>query len=487
MVVVWPHDRGGSIPLTGSMTPTIKPTPKQFEAWQKLQDKTTSILFFGGGAGGGKSWFGCEWLMTATYIYPGSKWFIARKELKRLMTTTYVTFRKVCAFHGIPEGDFHLDAKYNIITNLRTGSKIDLLDAAYKPADDPLYERFGGLEYTGGWSEEAPELKFSAFETLNSRCGRHMNKEFGLLPAKHLLTGNPSKGWTYPMFYKPWKDESLSPELGFIQSLFSDNPFTAEEYGKQLALIRDNAQRERLMKGNWEFDDDPSTLIEYPALLEMFELPREKEGEMYLIVDAARRGNDRIIMSVWRGLSLVKVVVRKKQTLVKTNEDMNDLTEKFGIRRSHELIDEDGVGGGLVDMRPGCVGFVANRRAIVNEEIVDEDNVPKKPNFRNLKAQCAYLLADYVNARKISASGRTEKMKMEMIEELEQIKAKDVDRDSPLDLIPKETVKEAIGRSPDIGDVCIMRMFFELKKPKTPYAPSTSTASWVSRKWGRRG
>jgi hypothetical protein len=35
------------------ITPTIRPTPKQELAWEKLQDLTTRFLLFGGGAGGG--------------------------------------------------------------------------------------------------------------------------------------------------------------------------------------------------------------------------------------------------------------------------------------------------------------------------------------------------------------------------------------------------------------------------------------------------
>lgn len=468
------------------MTPTIKPTVKQHEGWEILRDDIASVLFFGGGAGGGKSWMGCEWIITNTYFYPNSKWFIARKELKRLMLSTYPTFLKVLAFHGIPKEDFHLEGKYNVITNVRTGAKIDLIDAGWRPADDPLFERFGSTEYTGGWSEEAPELKFAAFEALNSRIGRQLNKEYGLLPAKHLLTGNPSKGWPYKMFYRPWKEGTLPPEYRFIQSLYMDNPFTAEEYGKQLALIRDKAQRERLMKGNWEFNDDPSALMEYDAILDMFSRARETEGEMYLVVDAARLGADRIIMSVWRGLSVVKIVVRRKQTLDQTSADMDELCDTFGIPRSHELIDEDGVGGGLVDMRKGARGFVANRRPVVDAGDVDAEGEPKRPNFRNLKAQCAYALADRVEARMISAKGRSERMQMEIIEELEQIRAKDVDRDAPLDLVPKDEVKEAIGRSPDIGDVFVMRMFFELHKPRARRPSSQTTAGWAGRKWGRR-
>jgi hypothetical protein len=69
-----------------TITPTIRPTPKQEQAWQKLQDLTTRFLLFGGGAGGGKTWLYCEWLLTWAYFYPGSRGFIGRDELKRLCT-----------------------------------------------------------------------------------------------------------------------------------------------------------------------------------------------------------------------------------------------------------------------------------------------------------------------------------------------------------------------------------------------------------------
>ena len=51
----------------------------------KLEDNETRYVIFGGAAGGGKSWLICEWLLTKCIQYPGSKWFIARGELKRLM------------------------------------------------------------------------------------------------------------------------------------------------------------------------------------------------------------------------------------------------------------------------------------------------------------------------------------------------------------------------------------------------------------------
>ena len=83
-----------------------------------------------------------------------------------------------------------------------------------------------------------------------------------------------------------------------------------------------------------------------------------------------------------------------------------------------------------------------------------------KENFDNLKSQCYYKLASYINDSKlyISADG---KMKEQIIEELEQVKQKDVDKDTKKGIIPKDKVKALIGRSPDFSDCLAMRMYFE--------------------------
>ena len=100
---------------------------------------------FGGGAGGGKSWLGCEWLLTRCYQYPKTKWFIGRKELKRLMQSSFETWKKVCLYHKIPLDDWKLNGQYNFI-EFKNGSRIDLLDVNFQPSD-PLFERFGSTEY----------------------------------------------------------------------------------------------------------------------------------------------------------------------------------------------------------------------------------------------------------------------------------------------------------------------------------------------------
>ena len=434
---------------------TQQPTLKQHLANQALNNPLVDVIFLGGGAGGGKSWEICESRLVRAYRYPGYKSFIGREELKRLMQSTYLTWTKVCAYHKIPIDDWKLNGQYNFI-EFKNGSRIDLLDLKALPTD-PLYERFGSLEYTDGAIEEAGEVEFLAYDVLKSRIGRHNNKEFKLHP-NLLITGNPKKNWTYRIFYKPWKDKILPKNYVFIQSLYNDNPYTAEDYGKQLAQISDSANKQRLMLGNWEYENDPTTLIKYDAISDLF-TNTVALGEKYLIADVARYGSDKTVITLWKGRECYQLHTFIKQSIPTTAFKIRDFAAGENIPYSHILIDEDGVGGGVVDLLSGVKGFIANSTPFNNPETLKPDN------YKSLKAQCAYKLADLVNTRKVAV--RTEDMKLrEMItEELEQIKSKDIDNDQKLAIISKEEVKEILGRSPDYGDCLLMRMYFEYNKP----------------------
>ena len=442
---------------------TIRPTQKQHEAWEAL--RTKSEVFFGGGAGGGKSWWLCETRLVNCYLHPGYKSFIGREELKRLMQSTYVTWNKVCNFHGIPKEDWKLNGKYNYI-EFKNGSRIDLLDLKMLPSD-PLYERFGSLEYTDGAIEEAGEVNYMAYDVLQSRIGRHLNKEKGIKPTL-AITGNPKKNWTYKTFYKRFKDGTLPIDSAFIQSLYTDNEYTAESYGEQLAKINDKATKQRLMYGNWEYDDDPTTLIDFDSIIDLYTNKVDK-GEKYLVADIARYGRDKSVVTCWKGLECYKIEVYEKQGLDITTENIKKLLEDEAIPYSHAIIDDDGVGGGVVDNLRGVKGFVNNAVAIEEREdgakieVKDGKLIELKPNYQNLKTQCYYKLAEAINKHEMSVKTEDEKIKGLLEEELEQVKTKDADKDGKLKIIGKDEIKELIGRSPDFADNLMMRMFFTIQ------------------------
>ena len=457
------------------MEVNITPQLKQHYCYQYLDDDHTRFVGFGGGAGGGKTWLGCEWLLQNCYRYPGSKWFIGRKELKRLMGSTYITWTKVCTYHQIPKEDWQLNSKYNYIEFIRggaTGSRIDLLDVDFKPSD-PMFERFGSLEYTGGWGEEVGEWHFLAFDVLKSRIGRWKNLEFGLEVPKFLLTFNPTKNWLYRIFYKPWRDHSLPREYSFTQSLYMDNKFTAEEYGKALSEITDPVTKARLKDGIWEYDDEDTVLISYDAIIDMFSTTPEFSDQIYLTADIARFGSDRIVYGLWRGWDLYEVITKRQQGIDQTITDIRTIMGENRIPYSHCVVDEDGVGGGVVDHLKGIKGFVNNSSAIQTKNPLDPEKL-KKENYRNLKTQCSYMFADKVNNHVITVSAKLTEMDRDLlVEELGQIRRKITDDVSTLQIVSKEEVKENLGRSPDLSDMMMMRLYFELDKPKKfNYDPS---------------
>jgi hypothetical protein len=51
-----------------------------------------------------------------------------------------------------------------------------------------------------------------------------------------------------------------------------------------------------------------------------------------------------------------------------------------------------------------------------------------------------------------------------IIEELEQVRTKDADKDNKLQILPKDTIKAILGRSPDYADALAMRCYYEIDK-----------------------
>jgi hypothetical protein len=209
------------------------------------------------------------------------------------------------------------------------------------------------------------------------------------------------------------------------------------------------------MFGNWEYDDDPTALIKYENIVDLFTNTIEENNEKFITADIARFGRDKTVIKVWKGLECYKIKTFTKQGLDITAEEIKKLERDENVPRSHILIDEDGVGGGVLDMLPGAKGFIANSTPIESKY--------KKENYQNLKAQCTYLMADYINDHKISIKNCEQTTKDLIISELEQIKSKDPDKDGKRKIIGKDEIKEVLGHSPDYADNVMMRMWFELK------------------------
>lgn len=434
-------------------------TVKQQEAYTFLTDKVTTELVYGGAAGGAKSFLGCSWLILCCYLYPGSRWLMGRAVLKQLKQSTLLTLFEVCRKWGLRKD---IDYKYNsldgIITFIQTGSEIYLKDLAYYPSD-PEYDSLGSTEFTGAFIDEASQITEKCKNVVRSRL-RYKLDEYSIIP-KLLMTCNPAKNFLYNEFYKPSKEGTLPAGKAFIGAKVQDNPYLPLSYIETLKTLDKNSQ-ERLLYGNWEYDDDPSALMDYDSIMAIF--TNEVEGQIpgkdnmgrplpdtrkrYLVCDVARFGVDRTVITIWYGWECVRTYIYKHASTVTTAKYIKMHALEHGIPASQILIDEDGIGGGVKDQLYGTKGFIANKRPF------------HKQNYVNLKSQCAYALAKMVVERKIAVRMTDVMLKTGLVEELEQIKALHMDKDAKLAIVTKEAVKAALGRSPDLSDTLLMRMFF---------------------------
>ncbi|KPU84446.1 phage portal protein [Elizabethkingia miricola] len=431
---------------------------KQEQALFILTDTETREFCYGGAAGGAKSWTGASWLLFMCLLYPNTKWFIGREELKRIRSSTLITFQKVCKEYKVPSNEWNYNGQDNYI-QFKNGSRIDMLDLRHKPSD-PLYERFGSLEYTGGWIEEGGEINFGAFDVLNTRIGRHLNKELGLAP-KMFVTCNPKKNWMYSHFYKPYKEELLKPIQKFLQAFVQDNPFIDKLYIEQLQNTKDKAKKERLLNGNWEYDDNPYKLCVYDKILDLFRNDHlTNKPQKYITADVARFGSDLAVIGVWDDWELIEV---HEFEISKTTEIQNcikALQKKYYIPKSNCIADADGVGGGVVD-NLDIIGFYNNGRPF-DEDLGDEKDTPK---YKNAQTQLlVYLAENIINKNLMFISAElSEEQKERIKEELDTIE-QDPNYDV-ITLVNKATIKENIGRSPDYRDMILMRAYFDFNKP----------------------
>jgi hypothetical protein len=309
------------------------------------------------------------------------------------------------------------------------------------------------LEITGAFIDEANQISSKAKAIVGSRI-RYKLDEFGLMP-KMLLTCNPARNWVYSEFYGPAKTGSLEAHRAFVPALVTDNPNISQHYIDNLQRLT-GPDRARLLMGDWDYDTDPTRLMEPDAINDLFTNEHVQGGDRYITADVARYGHDLTVIALWEGLRIVHVTVMEKSSVPEVAASITSMSKLEGVARSRIAIDDDGIGGGVVDLLPGCYAFKGGAKAI---PVKGQD-----VNFVNLKAQCYYLLSEHVNEREIHWT--PEGYRDKVVEELSWVKRDKMDTDMKLRVLPKEKVKEGIGRSPDFADVLMMRMIFELRGEK---------------------
>lgn len=254
-----------------------------------------------------------------------------------------------------------------------------------------------------------------------------------------------------------------------------DNPhIPPEEISKAKKELDHDTYRQEFLA---EYLDHAGALFNYMALVDVFSNTVTKVDAKYLIVDIADDGSDKTIFSFWDGLEEYR---REEFERLNTESIIAKIREYASDQRipySHIAVDAIGVGAGVASssMLDGIIGFKSSYSPIKTDQ-----NIVRLPNvsyltsslvqltsdYKNLRSQCIFTLADLVNNHKI-ASRVIGKQKEVIIEELSAYQ--DVSKgDGKRMAMTKDDVKAIIGRSPDHSDTWVMRMYFQVMSKMLP-------------------
>ena len=253
-----------------------------------------------------------------------------------------------------------------------------------------------------------------------------------------------------------------------------DNPgFSREELEKAKEEMDNETYQQEIMA---EYVDNAGALFKYNALVDMFSNTITKSAEKYLIIDVADDGSDKTVFSFWQGLELYRI----EQFSRLNTEQIIDKTREFAAQErvpySQIAVDAIGVGAGVASssLLDGIIGYKSSYGAIRTDE--DPTKLPNVhytkeasliSDYKNLRSQCVFTLANLVNNHEIAVADIGVKAKEAIIEELALYQ--DASKgDGKRMATQKDDIKSLLGRSPDLSDTLLMRMYFEVRSKLVP-------------------
>ena len=227
------------------------------------------------------SYLGSAWLVSSCIRFPNIRAVVARKTIKSLKESTFVTIKKVMKEWGLIE-----DVNYSI-NNIEGSitfwneSVIMMKEMADLPGDSD-FSRFGSMEATIVFVDEASEISERAADVMYSRIRWRTHETFKT--PKMFMSCNPAACWLRDRFVQDTEGNPIVPRDGemFVRFSIFDNPDEKfrQIYEASLNKIKDNATRERLLYGNWDFVESNSMAL-YRAFDGEKHLVSNLKGKVY--------------------------------------------------------------------------------------------------------------------------------------------------------------------------------------------------------------
>lgn len=206
-----------------------------------------------------------------------------------------------------------------------------------------------------------------------------------------------------------------------------------------------------------EGTSDPSLLVEYGAVSDLWTNASVPEGKPYLTCDIALQGSDLFVIGRWSGFRIKEITTFSKRQPQEVVDIIKGKATAYQVPRSHIGYDAGGLGAYLKGYLQGAVPYHGGSSMV--------PQMGHKMAYQNMRSQTYFLTADAINARTIAIDTDVDR---ELIHEevLACLRHCGQDASGRWGIFPKdhptEGSKARIGRSPDRFDIIHMRMAFEL-------------------------
>lgn len=256
---------------------------------------------------------------------------------------------------------------------------------------DPNFERLGSTELTAAFVDEVSEISEKAIEVLMSRCRWKVAEYLGY--PRVLLTTNPCATWVRSRFVQ---DDDGNPVIlrdtdAFVRFSVYDNPCKefVQIYENNLRNITNEATKQRLLYGNWDFIDsnEAAAYWNFKGEVHLVDNLREK---VYNPLNPLVLSFDFNVVPYMSCLVLQFDYTNKRvyvlEEILGKPEDKENNTPAFARKISQKYLNEKHVGGLVVTGDPAGLA-----RSTQTEEGVNNYTILLQHLHRSLRARKTLL------------------------------------------------------------------------------------------------
>lgn len=416
---------------------------------------------FGGAMGGGKTAALINEGIQLNLDYPGNFGLLLRKTWPSFRDTVFPQLEKFL--------DMRLVSNWNKtekLIQIINGSRIRYGGIGDDPDD---WEKFMSGEY--GWValDQAEQFTEKEFMMLATRLRLNLPD----IQYYFLLSCNPNIGWIKERFIENNKKDHI-----FISSLPTDNLANLPaNYIQNMKDILTPVYIKALLEGDWEAVGEPDNVYNYIIAQKAKHRRLKRSLPVEIGVDVARAGDDESIIILREGLRITLHSKAQGHDTMRTTGEIWCCCQdriipywKDSINIITIKVDADGVGGGVVDRlkeqkSEKQAAYTAMILDLLNEEdrkkridggyklrikILEIHGAAKakdKVHFKNQRAEIHWGLRELMEDLDIPDD-------RELITQLMALKYKQ-NSAGQVEIIPKDKIKEKLGRSPDYAEAVI--------------------------------